>query len=564
MTERTWWWRIGGPNAVTVWSWWVTLPLALMASVYGGALAGLPLAPWALAALAVNVVMILPLAIVRATYLSSRPRPSRPVIALVTFAALGALRSLLMVGVAAAMGYADVSTILWEWPLMGAFAGVFSLSVIAVVVDSVREHRAATQRLLALQASLREINETESARLADLEVEFVNDVEQRVLIALEQVRSRQPASGQEAGQSLREVSEAVVRPLSHQLAAADPWTAPDQPAPRERWTRKVDDLVRLVGPVQPLGPVLVFELTVLPFMLARFGPALAALNLVVGPAILLGLGLLIRRMWPALKNPWLNVLGLAGVYAASFVVAGIVVSACFMALGAGALPFWSGVIAYPVLALAWALLDAVLARRVELEEKLTESLSREAQAAERLRSRVASLQGRIAKILHSVVQGELVTSAVSLARTDDPDAVAAEIDRVSASIVARLHADESAVDSRERILDLLSLWSAALKVDLDVDEDLWTVLDVDADLREAVVDVLAEGLTNAVRHGSGPGVQVLMRRTASGVDVAIRSEGHLRPQGLGGLGTQTIAASAESWSLEERAGVVHLSVSLAS
>ena len=564
MTERTWWWRIGGPNAVTVWSWWATLPLALLASAYGGALAGLPLAPWALAALAVNVVMILPLAIVRATYLSSRPRPSRPVIALVTFAALGALRSLLMVGVAAAMGYADVSTILWEWPLMGAFAGVFSLSVIAVVVDSVREHRAATQRLLALQASLREINETESARLADLEVEFVNDVEQRVLIALEQVRSRQPASGQEAGQSLREVSEAVVRPLSHQLAAADPWTAPDQPAPRERWTRKVDDLVRLVGPVQPLGPVLVFELTVLPFMLARFGPALAALNLVVGPAILLGLGLLIRRMWPALKNPWLNVLGLAGVYAASFVVAGIVVSACFMALGAGALPFWSGAIAYPILALAWALLDAVLARRVELEEKLTESLSREAQAAERLRSRVASLQGRIAKILHSVVQGELVTSAVSLARTDDPSAVAAEIDRVSASIVARLHADESAVDSRERILDLLSLWSAALKVDLDVDEDLWTVLDVDADLREAVVDVLAEGLTNAVRHGSGPSVQVLMRRTSAGVDVAIQSQGHLRPQGPSGLGTQTIAASAESWSLEERAGVVHLSVSLAS
>lgn len=564
MTERTWWWRIGGPNAVTVWSWWATLPLALLASVYGGALAGLPLVPWALAALAVNVLMILPLVLVRATYLSSRPRPSHPVLAVMTFAALGALRSLLMVGVAAAMGYGDVGTILWEWPLMGAFAGVFSLSVIAVVVDSVREHRAATRRLLALQASLREINEIESARLVELEAEFVRDVEQRVLVALEQVRSSHPASGQEAGRSLREVSEAVVRPLSHQLAAAEPWTTPEQATPRDPWTRKVDDLVRLVGPVQPLGPVLVFELTVLPFMLARFGPALAALNLVVGPAILLGLGLLIRRVWPSLRNPWLSILGLAGVYAASFVVAGIAVSACFMALGAEALPFWSGVIVYPVLALAWALLEAILARRVELEGQLTESLSREAQAAERLRSRVASMQGRIAKLLHSVVQGELVTSAVSLARTDDPDAVAAEIDRVSASIVARLHADESAVDSRERILDLLSLWSAALKVNLDVDEDLWALLDIDADLREAVVDVLAEGLTNAVRHGSGPSVQVLMRRTASGVDVSIQSEGHLRPQGLSGLGTQTIAASAESWSLEERSGVVHLSVSLAS
>jgi hypothetical protein len=564
MTERTWWWRIGGPNAVTVWSWWVTLPLALLASVYGGALAGLPLVPWALAAVAVNVLMILPLVFVRATYLSSRPRPSRPGIAVVTFAALGALRSLLMVGVAAVMGYADPVTILWEWPLMGAFAGVFSLSVIAVVVDSVREHRAATSRLLALQSSLRQINEIESARLVDLEAEFVRDVEERVLAALEQVRSSQPISAQAAGRSLREVSEAVVRPLSHQLAAAEPWTAPEQVAPRERWTRKVDDLVRLVGPVQPLGPVLVFELTVLPFMLARFGPVLTALNLIVGPTILLGLGLLIRRAWPTLRNPWLNILGLTGAYAASFIVAGAAVSACFMALGLEALPFWSGVIVYPILAMAWALLDAVLSRRVELEEELIDSLSREAQATERLRSRVASMQRRMAKVLHSVVQGELVTSAVSLARTDDPSAVSTEIDRVSASIVERLHTDETAGDSRERILDLLSLWSAALTVDLDVDDDLWALLDADADLRESVVDVLAEGLTNAVRHGSGPSVQVLMQCTATGVDVVIQSQGHLRPQGPSGLGTQTIAASAESWSLEEHSGVVHLSVSLAS
>jgi len=564
MTAGTWWWRIGGPNAVTVWSWWATLPLALLASVYGGALAGLPLVPWTAAALVVNVLMILPLVLVRATYLSSRPRPSRPILAVSTFAALGALRSLLMVGVAAAMGYADMVTILWEWPLMGAFAGAFSLSVIAVVVDSVREHRAATRRLLALQASLRQINELESARLVELEAAFVRDVEKRVLAALEQVRSSNPPTGREAGRSLREVSEAVVRPLSHQLAAAEPWAGPEQVAPTDRWTRKVDDLVRLVSPVQPLGPVLIFELTVLPFMLARYGPALTALNLIVGPAILMGLGVLIRRAWPSLKHPWLNVLGLAGVYAASFGVAGAAVSACFVALGAEALPFWSGAIAYPVLALAWALLDAVLERRVELEEKLTESLSREAQAAERLCSRVASMQGRIAKVLHSVVQGELVTSAVSLARTDDREVVAAEIDRVSASIVARLHDDESTVDSRERILDLLSLWSTALAVETDVDPDLWAELDSDPHLREAVVDVLAEGLTNAVRHGSGPSVQVVMSMTSMGVDVAILSQGHLRQHAQSGLGMQTIASSAQSWALEERAGVVQLSVSLVS
>ena len=138
MAGCTWWWRIGGPNAVTVWSWWATLPLALVASAYGGALAGLPLVPWIVCAFAVNLFLIVPLVIVRATCLSSRPRPSRPALAVLTFATLGALRSQLMVGVAAAMGYFDVATILWEWPLMGAIARAFSLSIIAVVVDSVR------------------------------------------------------------------------------------------------------------------------------------------------------------------------------------------------------------------------------------------------------------------------------------------------------------------------------------------------------------------------------------------------------------------------------------------
>lgn len=563
MTERTWWWRIGGPNAVTVWSWWATLPLALLASAYGGALAGLSIVPWIAAAFAVNVLLIVPLVIVRATYLSARPRSSRPALAVVTFSALGALRSLLMVGIAAAMGYGDVATILWEWPLMGAIAGAFSLSIVAVVVDSVREHRAATQRLLALQASLRQINEIESARLVELEAEFVRDVEQRVLVALEQVRVSTPPSGPEAGRSLREVSEAVVRPLSHQLAAAEPWTVRDQPAPRERWTRKVDDLVRLVGPVHPLGPVLVFELTVLPFMLARFGPALTVLNLVAGPSVLVGLGLLIRRYWPALTNPWGNILGLAAAYAASFIAAGTVVSTCFLALGVQPLPLWSAVIAYPMLALAWSLFDAILARRAALEQELADSLAQQVQAAEQLRSRVIAMQRRIAKMLHSVVQGELVTSAVSLARTDDPAAVTAEIDRVSASIVVRLHAEDHAVDSRERILDLLSLWSAALAVDLDVDDAVWAVLDVDAALREAVVDVLAEGLTNAVRHGSGPSVAVSMRSGTSGIAVEIQSQGHLRSQGSTGLGMQTIASSAQAWSLEEQGGVVRLSVTLA-
>ena len=564
MSERTWWWRIGGPNAVTVWSWWVTLPLGLLTSVYGGLLAGVPLWPWVGAILVVHVVLIVPLVLIRATYLSSRPRRSRPVAAVLTFAALGAVRSLIMVGIAQALGVTNLRVIVFEWPIMGAVSSAFALSIIAIVVDSVREHRAATRRLLALQASLQQFNDLENARLADMEAAFLREVEERVLLALEDVRSRNPSTGQEAGRSLREVSEAVVRPLSHQLASAEPWAAPVPFTPPESWIRKVDGLLRLMGPVRSLWPTLIFEASVLPFMVARFGFALALVNFVAASVILYLLAVLVRRFWPEHLSPMLNVVGLAIVYAASLGIAGVCVSMGFILLGSDPPQFWTGFVVYPMLALAWSLLDAVLARRTELQEELADSLAREAQAADRLRARVASMQQRIAKILHSVVQGELVTSAVSLSRTDDPDAVNAEISRVSASIVERLHAEEVTTDSRERILDLLSLWSGALDVDVDVDEAVWTALNFDAALREAVIDVLAEGLTNAVRHGSGPAAHVVMRRVPAGVEVAIQSQGYLRPQGASGLGMQTIATSARSWTLEEHAGVVHLSVTLAS
>ena len=564
MSERTWWSRIGGPNAVTVWSWWVTLPLALIASAYGGGLAGMPLVPWTVAAFAVNVVLIVPLVIVRATYLSSRPRPSRPVAAIATFAVLGALRSVLMVGVAAAMGYTDVTTVLWEWPLMGAIAGAFALSLIAVVVDSVREHRAATRRLLDLQTSLCQINDIETARLADIEADFIRDVEEHILKALNELRATQPTSGREAGRSLREVSDAVVRPLSHQLARADSWVAPMAVSLNEPWTRKLDGLVRLIRPAHPLVPVLVFELVVLPFMVSRFGPVPALVNLAVGPVILVGLGMLVLRFWPVLTNPWFNLAGLASAYAASFVVAGTAVSLCFMALAVGPLPIWSAVVAYPMLALAWSLLDAVLARRASLEQELVDSLGQQAQAAERLRSRIAAMQQRIAKILHSVVQGELVTSALSLVHTDDPDRVNAEIDRVTTSVVHRLHDDEPTVGSRERVLDLVSLWRAAVDVQLDVHRDVWAALDRDPRLCEAVIDVLAEGLTNVVRHGTGPHANVRLRLGPKSVEVAIQSSGTLSHQATGGLGLQTISTVARSWTLEEQGGTVHLSVTLAS
>lgn len=67
MSTRAWWQRIGGPNAITVWSWWITLPLSLLISLSGAREIGSPLGPWLALVLAVQIALIAPLVIIRAT-----------------------------------------------------------------------------------------------------------------------------------------------------------------------------------------------------------------------------------------------------------------------------------------------------------------------------------------------------------------------------------------------------------------------------------------------------------------------------------------------------------------
>jgi signal transduction histidine kinase len=66
---------------------------------------------------------------------------------------------------------------------------------------------------------------------------------------------------------------------------------------------------------------------------------------------------------------------------------------------------------------------------------------------------------------------------------------------------------------------------------LDVD------LPHDTSLRLAVVRVVTEGLTNVLRHAPGtPGARVVVRRTASAVEVEVVDDGGTRPGSGGGSG----------------------------
>lgn len=550
-----WWTRIGGPNAITIWSWWITLPLAILISITGARQIGMPLLPWIALVVGVQVVLIAPLLLIRATYLSARPRPSRPVIALVTFAALGALRQALLALAAWAGGAEAAADLIVPWSVTGAIYGAVALGVIAIVVDSSREHADTTQRLGELQASLDAVTLLESEQLAELEADFLAEAEGSVMAALAEVRRTDAES---ASRSLREVAEAVVRPLSHRLADDQTWSPPPVTAPVA--TRRWGSVMAQMRPVAPLGPVLLLEGAGLPFMLTRVGVLEAVVNLVVGGTALYLATALISRRWPQPRGPVRRVLSLALAYVLCAALACALVFACFAALGWNASFLLVVIVIYPLLALALSAASAIEVQRRVLEDDMAGLVVRQAQVVDRLRVRVAAARRRIANALHSSVQAEIIASALSLARTGDTGAAQEEIDRLADRVSAALHPPAADARLRERLDELSLLWEGVLDVRIEAADDLWSALDADPSTQAAVVDVVAEALTNAVRHGRSAWARVSLTLTRTILVVEVVSGGRLGAAPRPGLGSRTIAEASSRWSLEDSGDGVRLRV----
>ena len=566
---RQWGHAIGGTSAITRWSWIVTFPLAVVLGVSGGLILGLPLGTWLLAVVATQVALILPLTLARATYLSARPRRSRPLAALVTFAALGALRSLLLLVFAQVMGVTPSGNLASSWLISGAVYGVVVLSAVAIVVDGIRQHRAALQRLEELRASLAQTRALDETRRADLADVFYAEVQTSVTAALDGLRVTGQATRADVSASLRAVAETVVRPLSHRLASDDTWEVPvpagtvSTPTYRERGR----ELVGAMRPAQPIILVTLIELLALPYLWQRVGVAYALLNLVIGSATLYALTVLISRAW---RTRRMSVAILAIITVEYAVAGGVASGAIDLAAGAAGLSapfFWTTVAFVPIAALSISLLTAVNRRRRAIEADLTDALALEVQETARLRDSLMQMRGRLARILHSTVQGEFIATALTLAADDDSSvqAIDAELDALAEKVRERLRMiDVPTLHAEDRLRDLIDLWSDVLVIEVRAAPDAWTTLDADPALVDRAVDVVAEGLTNAVRHGTGRSIELSITALPDGIDLRIGSPGTLAASAQPSLGMQTVAESADAWELVQVDDRVNLVVSLRS
>lgn len=583
---------IGGRNALSLWSWILTLPLALtVMNMFAGSvtLAGTGSVTLAVEASGTAIVFLVHvmlglLGILLRPLITARPSlKGRITTAFGTFAFLGACRPLLVAWSTQALNIADLSEDLWARVLINIGAALVFLSAIAMLTDSIRGHAVLERRLRAAQAAIEAQFGFDEKRLRSIRSDYVTELSERLdkVLSARMVTALDRA---EASCLLRTVSDEVVRPMSHHLfhdhTPLPPETAPPRPPSRAERTERLTDLIQAA----PLAlPVLLFESLISVRLLTEYDVLFLLVQWVAGGAILLIGNAATARTVRRVTSPLRRISAVTLFYAGTAAIGASVTCLLQDVFGYAPFFYWSAIWAYPLTALTVAVLRAAERQRRRHEVKLARSLNEQLKLADRAHQKLLHTRRRVARILHNKLQGNLVSSALALSASggNDPDEGRAQQD-VRDILTSAVAAAESEIleephgqtgSAASSIQDLLSTWGRVLKLSCDIDPRVWALCDEDPARAEAVIEVLSEGFTNAIRHGERNHVGVTMSaqephpaRTAAdtgAIQISISSPGRLRGPIRPSLGITTLQALSKKVTLSEDGENVVLRVVLA-
>lgn len=207
---------------------------------------------------------------------------------------------------------------------------------------------------------------------------------------------------------------------------------------------------------------------------------------------------------------------------------------------------------YTIVASSLTVLAA--ARTAASERNLRFAVEAAEWASSRLRQLAWSERERLSRSIHGEAQAQIVAAAlqIQLGQTDDIDGKVRALDR---SIHALLSVEEPATDWRATMERILKVWDYSIEVRSRIDDDAAGQLDCDPVAARAVVSVLRESLTNAVRHGQARTIDIIVQRERLDLlRMDIVDDGsQVSAPGEPGIGTRTLDAACHEWCLNNSA-----------
>lgn len=536
--------RIGSPAAVSWPTFWVSLGFNFFIT-FAGSFDDVAWWQRLVVVGASQATMFLLLLVCRVTLLRQAASRPRPLVTIVCFLAAGILRNvtagLVFGSFLGPDGFRPGLRI-----VSGVVVGLVAFVPATIIVASWRDYRARRADLLTRRVIL-------TAAAAELQV----DIHERDRVVLDRVRQQLDAvlGGADPAPELQRWSSDVLRPLSHELAAATPqWEPPV--VSRER-VRTVDVLRQAVtgSPLMPVTTsVTMAFLAFIPIFVAfGWGVAVAfTAGLVFGGSALLWAANQILARGPHLTAArsviMVALLGIAGL------AVGIVAEVW---LPSRAVTF----LVLPSLALGFVVLGVGFALARSLATELRATLEELEEADARLSWRVARLgltqwaQGaRFARALHGPVQGRLTVAIARLRETPhDAERIVADL---RCSLLQALEGDTRGLSWLDGVEHLQAAWSGFCIIEMSMPDRCRAQIDADAACRDMALEILTEAVSNAVRHGRASQITANLSCRDDHLTIELTDNGKreaLGPEGardLPGLGTRVLDACALEWSRE--------------
>ena len=556
--------RIGGPNAISVWTFGLTFAVFIVVSIvpsHRDQFIGTPAQRLLLAAIGTLAGFVM-LILAALTVLRPGPRASRPITAIATFALAGVAQAVAIVALRAAMDLEPVDSTMLV--ITRAVAGVIWLAGIAIVVDLGRSH---IHRVAELRGRL-DAMERASAR----EQQDVRDEVHRmregalapVRAALEEIATRlarmarSDRAGDEAA-SLRALVDDQVRPLSHMLLGDPPPDVAHEavvvlPARRER-VRQVARLAVTAMAAPAWAAVLLPMALVLLFAVQEIGVAYLAAAcstyVVVVGTLFLGARALLDPLLPRLPTVAAAACVIA-VYEALAVVAMVNAWAWGDLSEIGRWVEWNALVTLPVIWLAMSTIRAIRREGQEVEAGLEDALAQITLITARRRQRLRHERQVLGRLLHGNIQATLLSVSSRLAQAADDVDPRPSVEMAAADLHAlRERLSEPVSEewqARDALDDIVGMWSGVVRVDVGASDDILALLDAAPATRTGVLDVVAEGLTNAVRHGGARKVVVQVRLEAPDVvGIVVADDGDAIGPATPGMGSEMLDEVTCGW-----------------
>ncbi|MDH6277053.1 signal transduction histidine kinase [Aurantimicrobium minutum] len=503
-----------------------------------------------------------PLVLAQKTFLPVTSRPERPAMTILIWLLSGSLRSLAVIWAGEPFELVPNGKILDR---MGAAILVTALTlIIGEAIISRFYSIAARSRELGNQLAVLRTQLEQTSYFAERDrAELIARTQEIFRLELRDLEIRLAAQDAVTVTEIQHFTDDFVRPLSHEIASL---TIPvESPLPIQEppsWSEQFQQRISASSLIQPLWTVVIVAIfRAAGLLVAGSSFVLFLPTLVVTALILTLVKMAVRRVQVTM---WFAVISSIAAAAIAGLIAALT-DGFLLGSQAPSRP-WSysiGVMIAAMMLTALSAADQIFHDYVAESEKLKGTLEMQ---SHRARQEMWLARKHIAAKIHGPIQGALQASTMKLMHlaTGEYRDVSPVLDYVRQSL-SELQApiSTSIEEVRESLLGLQVLWSAQCSIQNTIQPGSFAILKNDPASCQAVIEVVTEGVLNAVKHANATTIYIDILESKSDIVITIWNDGRsITESAQPGYGSRSFDELCAFWSLATVDGGTLLSATI--